>query len=67
MGVCWGRPFYEVYIAHMGIGTKMNRADSVLIQDEEQLRNSEVLNRDNEHARNICFRKTANSLHLQQR
>lgn len=64
----WRRcPFYEVYIAHIGIGTKMNRADSVLIQDEQQLWNSEVLNKDNEHARNIYFIKTANCLHLQQR
>ena len=31
-------------LTNMGIGTKINRADPVLIQDEEQLWKSEVLN-----------------------
>lgn len=65
--VCSRCPFYDVYIAHMGIGKTLNHADSGLIQNEKQLWNSEILNMDNEHARTIYVRKSANCLHLQQR
>lgn len=41
-------------LTNMGIGTKINRADPVLIQDEEQLWKSEVLNMDTAQGLSNC-------------
>lgn len=41
-------------LTNMGIGTKVNRADPVLIQDEEQLWKSEVLNMDTAQGLSNC-------------
>ncbi|XP_062580082.1 uncharacterized protein LOC134242074 [Saccostrea cucullata] len=39
----------------MGVGTKVNRTDPVLQQDEEQLRNSGVLNQNTAQGLSVCF------------
>ncbi|XP_062601332.1 zinc finger MYM-type protein 2-like [Saccostrea cucullata] len=42
-------------LTNMGVGTKVNRTDPVLQQDEEQLRNSGVLNQNTAQGLSVCF------------